>query len=61
MSGRIPELSRAITDGGDTILHFAHTNESLEEYYLSKVDHNDSEDTKRRNGVINRLSGRGDR
>ena len=35
----IAAVSRAITDAGFTILRFALTGDSLEEYYLSKVSH----------------------
>lgn len=36
------QVSRTITDAGFTILRFAETSDSLEEYYLSKVTHNRS-------------------
>ncbi|MBQ6229999.1 MAG: ABC transporter ATP-binding protein [Eubacterium sp.] len=61
MFDRVAEVSHTITDGGDTILHFALTNESLEEYYLSKVDHNKGEKDKKRGSVLNKLSGRSPR
>ncbi len=61
MFDRVAEVSHTITDGGDTILHFALTNESLEEYYLSKVDHNKGENDKKRGSVLNKLSGRSPR
>lgn len=44
-------VSRAITDAGFTILRFALTSDSLEEYYLSKVSHGSKEnpDSPRKN------------
>ena len=42
--GKIAEISKTITDSGFIILQFVIQNESLEEYYLSKVD--SSADTK---------------
>ena len=35
----VAKVSRAITGAGFTILRFAQTSDSLEEYYLSKVSH----------------------
>ena len=42
-------VSHAITDAGFTILRFALTSDSLEEYYLSKVFHEKKENSTRRN------------
>ena len=38
------KVSRTITDAGFTILRFAQTSDSLEEYYLSKVSHGNEDD-----------------
>ena len=57
---RLADVSNTITSSGDTILQFVLKNESLEEYYLNKVDHNKGEVDKSRKNVLTRLSGRSD-
>lgn len=42
----VAKVSRAITEAGFTILRFAQTSDSLEEYYLSRVSHRKTEPEK---------------
>ena len=52
----VAKVSRAITEAGFTILRFAQTSDSLEEYYLSKVSHEKTE--KEKYSPIKNLFGR---
>ena len=46
------KVSRTITEAGFTILRFAQTSDSLEEYYLSKVTHGKVNDTESKAGKL---------
>lgn len=58
---KLAEVSGTITSSGDTILQFVLRNESLEEYYLSKVDHNNENTSGGRKIILSRISEGGDR